>query len=70
AESELLLRLVYEADPAEAIVGYLVGRLLGTIDLDDIGSSYGRIEDELCEFEEWLHDIWGIGFYASLLGKP
>jgi hypothetical protein len=36
------------------------------VDLDDLASSYGRIEEELQAFERWLHDSWGTGFYRDL----
>jgi hypothetical protein len=69
-ERQLLTRLVYDADPMEAIVNYLVEGLLGIIDLEDIGSSYENLEDELSRFEEWLHEIWGASFYRALIGQP
>jgi hypothetical protein len=69
-EPELLFKLVHESDPSEAIVAYIALRLSDMIDLDSIGSSYERMEDELCRFEEWLHEVWGMGFYRYLLGRP
>lgn len=38
------------------------------IDLDDIATSYERIEEELRDFELWLHNIWGRAFYINLIG--
>ncbi|MEM2905624.1 MAG: hypothetical protein QW057_08375 [Candidatus Bathyarchaeia archaeon] len=68
--NEFLVKLVYDADPTEAILSYLVEKLSDTVDLAKIGASYERLEDELSRFEEWLHEVWGTGFYQSLVGQP
>jgi hypothetical protein len=67
---EFLTKLVYEPDPAEAILGFLDERISDRIDLGDIGKSYQYMEDELSSFEWWLHEIWGTAFYKWLLGEP
>jgi hypothetical protein len=36
------------------------------VDLDDLASSYARMEEELQAFERWLHDSWGTDFYRNL----
>jgi hypothetical protein len=69
-EKDLLFKLVYEPDPIEPILNYLVEDLSDTMDLDDVGSSYEVLEDRLRGFEEWLHEIWGTAFYESLVGQP
>jgi len=34
--------------------------------LENLNSSYEKIEDELLSFEKWLHEAWGTGFYQDL----
>jgi len=67
---EFLIKLVYDPDPVEAILSYLDEKFSDTVDLADIGASYQRLEDELCGFEEWLHEVWGTAFYQILVGEP
>ncbi len=67
---DFLIKLVRDPDPLEAILNYLVERLLGKVDLADIDASYEVLEDELSRFERWLYEVWGKSFYEFLLGKP
>lgn len=69
SSNEFLIKLVYDSDPMETILGYLVEKLSDSLDLGNIGSSYERLEDELSRFEEWLHEVWGVSFYHSLVGE-
>ena len=62
----LLVKIVREQDPMPQIVDYVISQLEPTVDLSDLTSSYGRIEEWLQSFEEWLHDAWGLGFYRCL----
>lgn len=62
----LLVRIVREEDPVPSIVNYLISKLDPMIDLSDLTHSYGRMEDALEVFEEWLHDAWGLSFYSNL----
>ena len=62
----LLTRIVREPDPVPPIVEHLMEKLDPLVDLDDLASSYARMEEELQAFERWLHDSWGTGFYRNL----
>ena len=69
-EQELLVKLVHNDDPTDEILEYLVAQLEEYIDLDEITSSYETVEQELLDFEYWLHRIWGKSFYETLVGSP
>jgi hypothetical protein len=66
----LLTRIVREPDPVPPIVEHLMEMLDPLVDLDDLASSYARLEEELQAFERWLHDSWGTGFYRRLVSTP
>ena len=63
---DLLVKIVRESDPVPFITEYLASKLDPLIDLNQIAESYGRIEEVLQSFEEWLHEVWGIDFYKCL----
>lgn len=63
---ELLIQLVHKKDPLDIILRYVEFRFLNLMSLQDIGESYERLEEQLCEFEKWLDDIWGMAFYRLL----
>jgi hypothetical protein len=63
----LLTRLIYQQDPLGVLLEYLVNLLEPLIDLEDIASSYEKVEEEIRGFEEWLYSIWGRGFYLNLI---
>ena len=62
----LLVKIVREQDPMPQIIDYVISQLEPMVDLSDLTSSYGRIEEWLQSFEEWLHDAWDLGFYRCL----
>ncbi|MFH2110808.1 MAG: hypothetical protein ABIJ47_06040 [Candidatus Bathyarchaeota archaeon] len=62
----LLVKLVREHDPVPALVDYLISRLSLLMDLDDVVSSYDKVEEWLQGFEKWLHDAWGSDLYRNL----
>ena len=64
--SEFLINLVHGQDPLDTILQYVVTRFTGIIDMQDIGESYERLEEELCQFERWLDEVWGSPFYRFL----
>ncbi len=63
----LLTSLVMDQDPAPAIFQHLMTELGPLVDTDDLGSAYGAVEERLRDFEEWLHQAWGRGFYETLV---
>lgn len=63
---DLLVKIVRETDPIPFIAEYLSSKIDPIIDLNEIAGSYGRIEEVLQSFEEWLHKAWGIDFYKCL----
>ena len=63
---DLLVKIVRESDPVPFIAEYLASKLNPLIDLNELARSYGRIEEVLQSFEEWLHEAWGIDFYKCL----
>jgi hypothetical protein len=40
------------------------------MNLQDIGGSYERLEEELCLFERWFDEVWGPPFYRFLAEGP
>ena len=62
----LLVKIVREPNPVSSIVDFLISKLDPMVDLSDLSGSYGRMEETLQSFEEWLHVAWGLGFYKSL----
>jgi hypothetical protein len=65
---EFLIRLIHDQDPLEVILEYVVKEFSSVMDLKDIGVSYENLEEKLCQYEKWLHEIWGQPFYALLVG--
>jgi len=65
--SDFLISLVYDQDPLDKILQYIVARFSGILELQDIGGSYERLEEELCRFESWIDDVWGLPFYRFLV---
>jgi len=63
-----LAKLVTSPKPLEPILNWLMQRLEPLIDRDRISESYNRVEEELVDFELWLHRVWGLNFYEELLG--
>ena len=64
-----LTKLVTTPNPLEHILDWLVARLEPLMHLDQISTSYNRVEEELVDFELWLHKVWGPDFYKELLGS-
>jgi hypothetical protein len=67
---DFLINLVYDQDPLDRILQYIVTRFSKMMDLQDIGESYENLEEELCRFENWLDEIWGMSFYKFLVEGP
>lgn len=65
---EFLIRLIHDQDPLDAILDYVLEEFAQAMDLRDIGLSYENLEEKLCQFEKWLHEVWGQPFYALLAG--
>ena len=63
-----LTKLVTSQKPLETILDWLVSTTEPFIDLNDILASYDQIEGNLRDFEYWLHKVWGLDFYNTLLG--
>jgi hypothetical protein len=56
-----------DSDPAPTIFKHLLTQLEPHINPEDLGSTYGEVEEKLRDFEEWLHQAWGRGFYETLV---
>jgi len=65
----LLTNLMTQKDPLEPILSWLVEKLDPSTSLVNITRSYERFEEELMDFEKWLHQVWGNGFYETLIGN-
>jgi len=65
----LLTSIVTSSDPLEPILKWIVDQFQQFIDLENISGSFERFEEELMEFERWIHDVWGEDFYRMLIGN-
>jgi len=63
----LLAGLITAKDPLEPVLSWLVRRLEPAVDLKDISVSFNHMEEDLRDFEEWLDEAWGLGFYKILV---
>ena len=66
-DTDLLVKLVYGKSPIESIFSYVIENNSGIINMNEISSSYERLEDNISKFEEWLYEVWGLEFYKSMI---
>jgi len=64
----LLPSLITAPDPLQPLLSWLVQKLEPGFDLGDLSGSLDRVEKDLRDFEKWLDEVWGQGFYWSLIG--
>ena len=65
--ADLFPRIITDKDPIPSIVEYLLEKLEPCIYLEDLNSTYEKVESKLCNFEELLHETWGKAFYKTLV---